>query len=215
MRSYNEYCALARALDVVGQRWSLLIVRELLIRGACRYVDLLAGLPGIATNLLAERLRELEEADIVWREEAPAPVAATLFRLTGRGEALRTVIASLVDWGAPLVARPIGEEHFRTHWLILPLQLYLRDNAPEEPPVTMEIIAAEESIVAEAVQGQVKISLAKATNPDATVSASPPLILGLLTGRLELAATRKRGLRYEGSPRVLERFRPAPPATDA
>ena len=75
MRSYGQYCSIAKALDVVGDRWTLLIVRELLIRGACRYTDLKDGLPGIATNLLADRLRELESAGLIRREEAPPPVA--------------------------------------------------------------------------------------------------------------------------------------------
>ena len=75
MRSYNQFCALAKALDAVGDRWSLLIVRELLLQGPCRYTDLLHGLPGIATNLLAERLRHLEEVGVLRREMAPPPVA--------------------------------------------------------------------------------------------------------------------------------------------
>ena len=93
MRSYDEYCAVAKSLDVVGDRWTLLIVRELAIRGACRYTDLRNGLPGIATNLLAERLRELEHAGVIARENAPPPIATTLFRLTPRGEQLRPVLA--------------------------------------------------------------------------------------------------------------------------
>src|SRR5262249_47472114 len=82
VRSYHEYCSVARALDVVGERWTLLIVRELVTRGACRYTDLRAGLPGIATNLLAARLRELEAAGVVEREEAPPPIATTPVPLT-------------------------------------------------------------------------------------------------------------------------------------
>ena len=89
MRSYGQYCALAKALDVIGDRWTLLIVRELLIRGACRYTDLRNGLPGIATNLLAERLRELEEAGIDRpRGGAAAGRDRRSFRLTPRGAAL-------------------------------------------------------------------------------------------------------------------------------
>src|ERR1035437_9483277 len=85
MRSYGQYCALAKALDVVGDRWTLLIVRELLLRGACRYTDRPNGLPGIATTLLAARPRALEGAGLLEREEAPPPVASTLFPLTPRG----------------------------------------------------------------------------------------------------------------------------------
>src|SRR6516165_9273623 len=103
MRTYGQYCAVAKALDVIGDRWSLLIVRELMLLGACRYTDLLNGLPGIATNLLADRLRHLESAGVISREAAPPPVATTLFHLTARGEALLPVIRELGRWGAPLL----------------------------------------------------------------------------------------------------------------
>src|SRR5438128_7184473 len=104
MASYDQYCALAKALDIVGGRWTLLIVRALLIRGACRYTDLRNGLPGVATNLLVARLRELEQAGIVEREEAPPPIATTLFCLTKRGKELEPVLMTLGRWGAPLLA---------------------------------------------------------------------------------------------------------------
>src|SRR5215467_10718682 len=98
MRSYGQYCSIAKALDVVGDRWTLLIIRELLVRGACRYTDLKNGLPGIATNLLADRIRELEEAGLVSREEAPPPVATTLIRLTEAGQELAPVVHALGRW---------------------------------------------------------------------------------------------------------------------
>ena len=89
MRSYGQNCALAKALDVVGDRWTLLIVRELMIRDRCRYTDLRNGLPGIATNLLAERLNEMEQAGLVTPEAAPPPIATTLFQLTNPDSAAR------------------------------------------------------------------------------------------------------------------------------
>lgn len=208
MRSYNEYCALARALDVVGQRWGLLIVRELMIREACRYTDLQNGLPGIASNLLAMRLRELEESGVISREIAPAPVATTLFRLTDRGRSLREVVESLIQWGTELVARPIGEEHFRGHWLVLPLQLSLRDNAPKEPPVSLEVRAGGETVAAETAGGSVRVRLGPPEHADAVVSGAPSLILGLLTGRLELREAEDRGLVFEGQESVIDRVRP-------
>src|SRR5436189_1479458 len=116
MRSYDEYCAIAKSLDVVGDRWTLLIVRELALRGACRYTDLKNGLPGIASNLLAERLRQLEAAGVVEREEAPPPVATTLFRLTERGRQLREALVALGRWGGPLLLEPSEGEAFRSHW---------------------------------------------------------------------------------------------------
>ena len=83
MRTYGQYCPMAKSLDVIGDRWSLLIVRELLGRGPLRYTDIRNGLPGVATNLLADRLRELEQAGVLRREAAPPPIATTLFHLTG------------------------------------------------------------------------------------------------------------------------------------
>src|SRR5918911_4809011 len=109
MRSYGHYCGVAKALDLVGDRWSLLIIRELLLRAACRYTDLRDGLPGIATNLLAERLRDLEAAGIVERESAPPPVATTLFRLTDRGLELRPAIHALGHWGGARLEDEIGD----------------------------------------------------------------------------------------------------------
>src|SRR5947209_11077930 len=136
MRSYGQNCALAKALDVIGDRWTLLIVRELLIRDGCRYTDLRNGLPGIATNLLAERLNEMEEAGIITREAAPPPVATTLFRLTLRGRQLEPVIAALGRWGAPLLASHSAGEAFCDHWVALPLRLYVRDYSPADPPLS-------------------------------------------------------------------------------
>src|SRR5260370_39964239 len=113
MKTYGQYCGIAKALDLIGDRWTLLIVRELLIRERCRYTDLRDGLPGVATNLLAGRLREMERAGIVEREEAPAPIAATLFKLTGRGKALQPVIEQIGLWGGALIGRRKKTDAFR------------------------------------------------------------------------------------------------------
>lgn len=100
MKSYGEYCALSRALDVIGDRWTMLVVRELLIAPS-RYSDLHKALPGIATNLLAQRLRTLEEAGVVTSEEQPAPVSARVYSLTDWGRGLQTVLVDLARWGVP------------------------------------------------------------------------------------------------------------------
>src|SRR2546422_856724 len=104
MRSYGQYCSIARALDVVGDRWTLLIVRELLLRGACRFTDLKNGLPGVATNLLSGRLKELEEAGLISREDAPPPIATTLYDLTEDGRALEPVLKAVATWGLRYMA---------------------------------------------------------------------------------------------------------------
>src|SRR6266566_415342 len=99
MRTYGQYCSIARALDLVGDRWTLLIVRELLLQGPCRFTDLKNGLPGIATNLLSTRLTELEDAGLISRENAPPPIATVLYSLTDSGLALEPVLKSLGLWG--------------------------------------------------------------------------------------------------------------------
>ena len=115
MRSYQQYCSVARALDLIGDRWTLLIVRELTLR-PCRYTDLRAGLPGIATNLLAERLRNLADAGIVAADQAAPPVATMLYSLTDWGAELRPILVALGHWGAQLMASGAGADHFRPHW---------------------------------------------------------------------------------------------------
>lgn len=205
MRTYDEYCAAARALDVVGDRWTLLIVRELLIRERCRYTDLRYGLPGIATNLLADRLRELEESGIITREAATPPVATTLFSLTARGLALRPVIEALGEWGAPLLAETSDDAAFRSHWLALPLERYLIDHDPDRPPVTIEVRTGDQPVLIQTREGRIRVRPGTTPDPDARVSGPPPLVMDLLTGRIDLDAARAGGLEFDGDPETLLR----------
>jgi DNA-binding HxlR family transcriptional regulator len=207
MRSYGQACAVAKALDVVGDRWTLLIARELLTRGACRYTDLQYGLPGIATNLLAERLNALIDAGVVSREVAPPPIATTLFSLTQRGKQLGSVIEALGHWGAPLLARAAGGDVFRAHWLALPVQLYLRDKTPSAGPVRLELRCGKERIVVETVgDGSVAARLGRVGAADATLDGPPQVVLGLLMGKLDLDTAMKRRLRYAGDRTILNRL---------
>jgi DNA-binding HxlR family transcriptional regulator len=205
MRSYRQYCALAKALDVIGDRWSLLIVRELLLRDGCRYTDLRDGLPGIATNLLAERLRELERLGVIEREDAPPPVATTLFRLTDRGRELRPAVHALGRWGAPLLGEDSGDDAFRGHWLALPLEIRLEDRIPEGRPMTIGLRTGEQALVVELADGALRIRAWTADTPDVTLTGSPRLMLGVLTGSLQLEQARARGLEAEGDVDTLRR----------
>lgn len=209
MRTYGQYCGLAKALDVIGDRWSLLIVRELLLQGPARYTDLLHGLPGIATNLLAERLRDLEAGGVIRRQAAPPPVATTLFYLTSRGEALLAVIRELGRWGGPLLfAEPAGAEVFRSHWITLPLQLYYADSTPDQPPVAIELRTGDQPMVIETADGAIHARAGHGERPDAILTGSPRLILGLLGGHLTLDDARRQGLELEGDPAAIRRLRP-------
>jgi DNA-binding HxlR family transcriptional regulator len=206
MRSYNEYCSIAKSLDVVGDRWTLLIVRELAERGACRYTDLREGLPGIATNLLAERLRQLEQAGVIAREEAPPPIATTLFRLTPRGEQLQPVLDGLARWGVPLMTEVNPDDVVRSQWLAMALELMLTDRRPDASPVTVALQTGDQPIVVEARDGSVRARLGLADDADATLTGPPTPILGLLFGLVGLDEAKARGIDFEGDPAVLERF---------
>jgi DNA-binding HxlR family transcriptional regulator len=206
MRSYDEYCAVAKSLDVVGDRWTLLIVRELAQRGACRYTDLRNGLPGIASNLLAERLRELEHAGVIAREEAPPPIATTLFRLTPRGEQLRPVLDDLTRWGLPLMSEQGPRDAVRSQWLAGALELMLSDRRPDASPVTIELQTGDQPLLIETVDGAIHSRLGGDVNADATITGPARPVMGLLLGVLELADAKASGVTYQGDPAILDRI---------
>jgi DNA-binding HxlR family transcriptional regulator len=213
MRSYKQRCGLAKALDLVGDRWTLLIVRELLIRGPCRYTDLQTGLPGIATNLLADRLREMEAERILVREEAPPPIATSLFQLTARGRDLEPALLQLGLWGAPLLAAAAKGDAFQPHWLVLPLRALLADRKPEDRDINMELRVGGEQICICAAGGEISVRLGAAYRPDAVVTGRAEKILQLFAARVTLSAARLAGVQWEGAADLLYRVAPRPEVT--
>lgn len=199
MRSYRQYCAMAKGLDVIGDRWTLLIVRELLIRGPSRYAELQRGLPGIATNLLADRLRGLETNGVVSREGG-------VVTLTARGRELEPVMRALGRWGAPLLARAPANDVSQSHWLALPLNELLADHAPKRPPQTLEVRTGDEPVTVEVGRGAVRIRPGRAHEPDAILTGPIRHILPVLAGRVPLA--KARGVLFEGDRAALRRVQP-------
>jgi DNA-binding HxlR family transcriptional regulator len=210
MRSYHQYCAVAKALDVVGDRWSLLIVRELLLRGPCRYTDLQDGLPGIATNLLADRLRELEEAGVIERETAPPPIATTLHHLSKRGQALAPVIHALTDWGAEMMVEIADDDVFRSHWLSLPTEHFLTDRDPDAPPITIEVNTGDQPMLIETVDGAVHARPGSTGDADAVIIGTPDVVIALFGGMIGLREARARGLKFRGATSALRRVQAQP-----
>jgi DNA-binding HxlR family transcriptional regulator len=208
MRSYRQYCALAKALDVIGDRWTLLIVRELLVRGACRYTDLLYGLPGIATNLLTKRLRDLERTGIVDRVACPPPVATDLFQLTARGKELEAVVMQIGLWGAPLMEGSSREDVFRLHWLAPAIRHCLRDQTPDQPPVTIDVRAGGERIFIETADGCVDVRASATQSPAGVLTGKPRSLFDVLMGKFALGDARAVGVSYEGDLEVLRRVQP-------
>ena len=205
MKSYGQYCAVARALDVVGDRWTLLIVRELLTQGPCRYTDLRAGLPGIASNLLSTRLKELEAAGLITRVAAPPPIATTLFELTDRGRQPKDVLYSLGRWGLDLMVTADGSDAFRSNWFTFATEHFLSDTDPGAPEVTIGLDAGDAPVHIVVGHGRVELRRGAAPAPDLTLAGEPRLIMGVLAGKLTLEKARAAGLSATGDPSVLTR----------
>lgn len=200
MRSYGQYCAVARALDLVGDRWTLLIVRELLLR-PCRYGELQDGLPGVATNLLAERLRALEEDGLVTHDE-PGP-----YRLTERGQDLGGVVRELARWGALLMAEKDGSDAFRSRWLEMPLALMFGGNDPNRPEIEIEVRTGDAVLTLDSRAGRVKVRQGVAISPGLVLTGPPDTMVGVLSGRLDKKAALAQGASILGDFRHLARLR--------
>lgn len=199
MRSYGEFCALARALDVVGDRWTLLIIRELAAR-PCRFRDLTAGLPGIAVNLLAERLRLLHAEGVIIHE----PATAT-YQLTDRGKALGPALKALARWGVPLMASDRGPDEDRPHWLALAINAIFED-ATVSRAIRIQVLAEADEIEIVAHPDGVAARSGLAISPDAALEGPHHLILGALAGQLPLADAENAGLLITGSRPALRRL---------
>ena len=199
MKRYDQYCPIATALDLVGERWTLLVVWELFY-GPKRYTDLTAHLPGIGTNILADRLKELEAAGLVEKRKLPPPAASTVYELTPMGRELRPTLHELARFGARLMGPP-PPDGLEEGWLLGALDLAL---APDAPTGTLAFrIGAEEASLVEgiAVAGIVE---------DADVLVETDAI-----GFYHLVVNRQtEGVRIDGDSTVLERlldaFAPSP-----
>ncbi|MEV4358719.1 helix-turn-helix domain-containing protein [Nonomuraea sp. NPDC049625] len=186
-RSYGQYCGLARALDVVGDRWNLLIVRQLLIAPA-RYRELLDGLGGVATNLLTDRLRDLESAAVVERRLAEEG-NAIVYALTPWGTELREPVEGLIRWSTPLMARGPGGDSFHIEWLTVALRALLAGRAAAHEASTVGIAVDGQLLQVRATRSGIEVTLHDGGDLDAFVRADAPIILGLAAGALTLDDT--------------------------
>jgi DNA-binding HxlR family transcriptional regulator len=202
MRSYGQYCALARALDIVGERWTLLIVRELMIRPS-RYTDLRDGLPGIASNLLADRLAALEAHGVVTRTQDPAPGSPVRYALTERGRELEAALDALTRWGGPLMFEPPGEDAFRGRWLAGALTANGVTPPAGVANAELAIDTGAEQFTLAVRDGAFIIEDTPATAPDATLRGDPQAVMGLLLGFLDLETARALGATVEGESAIL------------
>jgi DNA-binding HxlR family transcriptional regulator len=204
-RTYDDGCAAAHALDLVGERWALLVVRELLL-GPKRFTDLRAGLPHASPNVLAERLRGLEEAGIVRRRRLPPPAASKIYELTAWGEELEPVIIRLGRWGARSPSKP-ADAPLGVDSLILSLRTMFDPVAAGDLEATYELIMGEDRFSAEVSRGDFEVVRGGAERPDAIVEADSNSLAGLIYGGLSLSEALRSGeVKIEGDEEAVEHF---------
>ncbi len=182
-KSYRQFCGLARALDIIGDRWNLLIVRQLLV-GPARYGELQAGLPGVATNLLADRLRDLESAGVLTRG-LPDGDEPAKYALTPWGHELREPIDGLIRWSTPLMAVGPGADVFRIEWIGVALGALLRGRSLDS---TVGIVIDGETVQVGAGPEGIEVHRPDGRPLDAIVVADAWTVLGLAVGALGLDA---------------------------
>ena len=205
-KSYGQYCALARALDLVGERWTLLIVRDLLM-GPKRYTDLRAGLPGIATDILTARLRTLEEAGFVRRRELPPPAPATVYELTEEGKRLGPAIRALGQVGFEMLGNPQPGEDVRAERFVVGLHASFRREEFADLTETYELVIDGQPFTVEVTDGVVDVRQGSASSPSISLDTDGDTFVALMTGKASAAdALAKRRVTLEGERSALERF---------
>ena len=177
-RTYNEHCGVARALDLVGERWALLVVREL-VNGGKRFTDLREGLPGIGTNVLATRLRHLEADGIVAKLRLLPPAATTVYVLTDSGEQLVPALLSLGRWGAQTMGPPTPEQELRSGWLAVALRAFFQ---PGDEDATIELNLSDGPFRVEIQGERLFIGPGHVPNADLRITAGDAELLGYLRG---------------------------------
>lgn len=208
-RSYFDPCGIARALDAVGERWALLVVRELML-GPKRFTDLRAGLPGISTDILAERLRELEEVGVLSRATLPAPAAAKVYQLTARGRELRPVLLALGRWGS---RQPFGEirQELGTDAFAMALPTVFDAAAAQTLDTTVALDIGDDVVMVGVRHGL--LSMAR-TGPAAAAAAAAATITAdvatlrevLWRGRSMTDAVADGDMRVSGDRRIARKF---------
>jgi DNA-binding HxlR family transcriptional regulator/putative sterol carrier protein len=204
-RAYGQYCGLARAAEIVGERWALLIVRDLLV-GPRRFSDLLRGLPGIPTNVLTARLKALEEAGVVRRRLLPRPTSAIVYEMTEFGQELEDAVIAFGRWGAKTLAEPRDGEVITPDSMVMALRSTFRREAAGAVRASYELRMGD--VVFHAVVDDGKVAVAEGSLPGADlVIEAGPAIKAVMAGELTPAQAVEQGqVRLSGDPALFDRF---------
>ena len=205
MRTYDDSCRFAHALDLVGERWALLVVRELLL-GAKRFTDLRAGLPQASPNVLAQRLRELEDAGVIRRRTLAPPAASRVYELTDWGMELEPVVTDLGRWGARAPTQPKGRR-IGPDAIVLALRAHFDPDGNRDAKVAYELRLGEDLYRVEVADGRLELGHGGADDPEAVIQTDPPTFAGLISGeRTPAEALRSGDVKVDGGRPALERF---------
>src|SRR3990172_3998509 len=190
---YAQFCPLARAAEVLGNRWSVLVLRELML-GPQRFTDLKRRLAGVSTSVLAERLSTLEGFGVITQEELPPPAAARVYRLTARGESARPVLLALARFGLHWLGPMGGGDHFEPDWLRLSLGAFAAPGPTPARRFELHVGSGTGAVRLRFAGGPRGLHFLGDDEPaDVVVRAEPQLILGVLTGLLPADAARAQG----------------------
>jgi DNA-binding HxlR family transcriptional regulator/putative sterol carrier protein len=205
-RTYGDGCATARALDLVGERWALLVVRELLL-GPKRFTDLRRGLPNASPNVLSERLRELERAGIVRRRTLPPPAGSRIYELTDWGLELEEIVMSLGRWAARSPTPPSDAPVASADSIILALRARFESGAAPGLRASYEVRLGDDRFRIQVADDEIKVARGEAHQPDAIIETDPDTLNSVLWGTRSLAdAQRSRRITVEGDKALVERF---------
>jgi DNA-binding HxlR family transcriptional regulator len=197
-RTYNQYCGVARALDLIGERWALLVIRELAL-GPKRFTDLRQGLPGIATNVLSLRLRQLESNGIVMRRRLPPPAPAQVYELTPHGRELVPIMLALGRWGASAMGPRSPEQAIRGEWLALALNAFFDPDAAEGLSASIGLDLDGAQFTLRLGENGLEVTPGADGSADLSITADPETLLQFLAGA-------PVSVQAEGDPELLERL---------
>ena len=204
-RSYSDPCGVARALDIVGERWALLIVRELLL-GPKRFTDLRAGLPTVGPDVLSLRLRELEQAGLLRRRTLPPPAASRVYELTDRGRQLEPVLIALGHWGSG-AAFPVTDRGLSIDAFMLALKTLFDSRAAAGLNAVYELHIDQQTFVASVADGRFELARGSAQAPDATIASDPATLSDVLWHGGSLSDSLRAGrVELGGSSNAVTRF---------
>ena len=204
---YQQYCALARSLDVVGNRWTLLLVRELR-PGPRRFTDLIDGLPGISRKLLTERLRDLERDGIVRRKELPPPAARQVYELTDDGRDLATAMAPLIAWGARRLGQRQADETFRPRWPAVAMVGLADRQAAKDVREIYQYVVGEEAFYFIVDDGSIELRDGRAEAPAVVVTTDEDTWADIASGRTRMSIAAATGaVSLGGDRQAAKRFR--------